>query len=140
MLDRNIIIKGSLMRKCYFVTCILLLSFCEIWAIDISRYRFHTIPATHYYHGIMGITKDSIGRIWYNGRDALFMYDGNSFNQMDRYVARLFPRTPWTYKTVFTDKDKRLFVVTDQGLLLFNYSTSQFSQIIDGDVNNSIAQ
>lgn len=140
MLGRNIIIKNPLMRKCYFVACILLLSFCEIWAIDISRYRFHTIPATHYYHGIMGITKDSIGRIWYNGRDALFMYDGNSFNQMDRYVARLFPRTPWTYKTVFTDKDKRLFVVTDQGLLLFNYSTSQFSQIIDGDVNNSVAQ
>ena len=128
------------MKKYCFFVCAFLFVFCEIWAIDISRYRFHTIPATHYYHGIMGITKDSIGRIWYNGRDALFMYDGNSFSQMDQYVARLFPRTPWNYKSVFTDKDKRLFVVTDQGLLLFNYSTSQFSQIIDGDINNSVVQ
>ncbi len=128
------------MKKCIFVLLCTLATFNQVYSIDITRYLFHTIPATHYYHGIMGITKDSIGRIWYNGRDALFMYDGNSFNQMDKYVAELFPRTSWQYKTVFTDKDKRLFVVTDQGLLHFDYNTFQFNSIIDGDVNNSLTQ
>ncbi|MDR2627369.1 MAG: hybrid sensor histidine kinase/response regulator, partial [Dysgonamonadaceae bacterium] len=128
------------MKKSIHILFCLSLFFCDIHSIDLSRYRFHTIPATHYYHGIMGITKDSIGRIWYNGRDALFMYDGNAFNQMDPYLTPLFPRTSWVYKTVFTDKNKRLFVVTNQGLLSFNYNTFQFNQLIDGDVNNAIVQ
>lgn len=109
-------------------------------AIDTSRYKFHVVPATHYYHGIMGITKDSIGRIWYNGKDVLFMYDGNVFHQMNEYVEELYPHSSLTYKNVFTDKDQRLFVVTNQGLLHFDYAKFRFSMVVEGDINDAIVQ
>jgi len=123
------------MKKHITIIIFLIILLSQTKAIDISKYRFHTIPAVNYYHGIMEITKDSVGRIWYNGRDALFMYDGNSFTQMDSYISRLFPRIPWQYKKVFTDKNKKLLVLTDKGLLSFNYNTFQFSLILEGDVN-----
>ncbi len=120
------------MKRICLALHLVLFFICGINAIDLSRYQFHTIPAIHYYHGILDITKDSIGRIWYNGRDALFMYDGNSFKQMDQYVAKLFTRTSWTYNKVFTDINQQLLVTTSQGLIRFNYKTWEFTQIIDG--------
>ena len=42
-------------------------------ALNIYDYRFHTMPETSYYGGIHSIAKDSIGRIWFSGYDALFM-------------------------------------------------------------------
>ena len=44
-------------------------------ALNIYDYRFHTMPETSYYGGIHSIAKDSIGRIWFSGYDALFMYN-----------------------------------------------------------------
>lgn len=120
----------------FFYICVI----SQVTAIDISRYRFHTIPEVNYYHGIMQITKDSIGRMWFNGRDALFMFDGNEFYQMDKNISNLFPKTPWVYKTVFTDSSKKLLVTTDRGLLSFNYTTFLFSLILEGNINSIVQE
>ena len=128
-------------KRPYFLLILLFLfSLPATEAINISRYRFNTIPAAHYYHGILEITKDSIGRIWYNGRDALFMYDGNSFNQMNSYVQELLPASSISFQQVWTDRENRLFVTTNKGLLHFDYSSFKFRYIVKGGYINSIAQ
>lgn len=53
-------------------------------ALNIPDYRFHTMPETSYYGGIHSIAKDSVGRMWFSGYDALFMYNGTSFVRMTR--------------------------------------------------------
>ena len=60
-------------------------------ALNIYDYRFHTMPETSYYGGIHSIAKDSIGRIWFSGYDALFMYNGSAFVRMDDLVTSLSP-------------------------------------------------
>lgn len=103
-------------------------------ALNISDYRFHTMPETSYYGGIHSITKDSIGRIWFSGYDALFMYNGNSFIQMNDLVISHLPSSYWTYGQVVTDHLKRLYVATNHGLLRFNYQTQNFEHILDGNI------
>ncbi|MFR9166638.1 MAG: two-component regulator propeller domain-containing protein [Dysgonomonas sp.] len=107
-----------------------------IKGIDVSQYRFHSIQATPYYHGIQNIAKDSIGRIWYSGRDALFMYDGNSFHQMDEYVSIKSPDLYWVYNQLFVDKYHQLYVASSNGLLKFNYGTMDFKFVLKGFVNS----
>lgn len=106
----------------------------SILALNISDYRFHTMPETSYYGGIHSITKDSIGRIWFSGYDALFMYNGNSFIQMNDLVISHLPSSYWTYGQVVTDHLKRLYVATNHGLLRFNYQTQNFEHILDGNI------
>jgi len=103
-------------------------------ALDVSDYRFHTMPETSYYGGIHSITKDSIGRIWFSGYDALFMYNGNSFIQMNELVTNHLPSAYWTYGQVITDKSKRLYVATNHGLLRFHYQTQTFDLILEGNI------
>ncbi|MDR0692908.1 MAG: response regulator [Prevotellaceae bacterium] len=103
-------------------------------ALNISDYRFHTMPETSYYGGIHSITKDSIGRIWFSGYDALFIYNGNSFVQMNDFVTKLLPSSYWLYGQVVTDTSKRLYVGTNQGLLRFNYQTKDFELILTGNI------
>ena len=52
------------------------------YAVDTKNYRFHQMPETSYYGGINSIVKDSVGRIWFSGTDALFMYNGHTFKNM----------------------------------------------------------
>lgn len=108
------------------------------FALNISDYRFHTMPETSYYGGIHSITKDSIGRIWFSGYDALFVYNGNSFEQMNDLVTSILPSSYWAYGQVITDKSKRLYVGTNQGLLRFNYQTKKFDRILTGNVGSVI--
>ncbi|MDU1890359.1 MAG: response regulator [Dysgonomonas sp.] len=94
------------------------------------------MPETSYYGGIHSITKDSIGRIWFSGYDALFVYNGNSFTQMNDYITKLSPSSYWSYGQVITDKSKRLYVGTNYGLLRFNYQTKGFERILDGNIGS----
>ena len=48
---------------------------------NLSDYRFHSLPETSYYGGVHSIAKDSIGRIWFSGSDAVYLYDGIAFNR-----------------------------------------------------------
>lgn len=104
------------------------------FTLSISDYRFHSMPETSYYGGIHSIVKDSIGRIWFSGYDALFVYNGNSFIQMNDFVTKLLPDSYWTYGQVVTDHSGRLYVGTNHGLLRFNYRTQDFERVLDGNI------
>lgn len=104
------------------------------FALNVSDYRFHVMPETSYYGGIHSIAKDSIGRIWFSGYDALFIYNGDSFIQMNDFVTKLLPNSYWTYGQVVTDNSKRLYVGTNNGLLRFNYRLHDFERILDGNI------
>lgn len=108
-------------------------------AFNISDYRFHTMPETSYYGGIHSIAKDSIGRIWFSGYDVLYMYDGNTFIQMNELVTKHSISLYWTYGPVFTDRAKRLYVATNHGLLRFNYHTKIFEHILTGGIGTIAA-
>ena len=108
------------------------------YTLNVSDYRFHNMPETSYYGGIHSIVKDSIGRIWFSGYDALFLYNGNSFIQMNDFVTKLLPYSYWAYGQVVTDSSKKLYVGTNQGLLRFNYLTQNFEHVLDGNVGTVI--
>lgn len=108
-------------------------------AFNISDYRFHAMPETSYYGGIHSITKDGIGRIWFSGYDALYMYNGNSFTQMNDLVTRISPSAYWAYGQVITDSSKRLYVGTNHGLLRFNYERQDFERILEGNIGSVTA-
>ena len=55
----------------------------SVYALDVSDYRFHSIPETSYYGGIHSIVKDKIGRVWFSGSDAVYMYDGIAFTRLN---------------------------------------------------------
>ncbi|NDW10169.1 hypothetical protein D0T56_10950 [Dysgonomonas sp. 520] len=92
------------------------------------------MPETSYYGGIHSIAKDSIGRIWFSGYDALFVYNGNSFVQMNDLVTKLLPSSNWNYGQVITDNSRRLYVGTNHGLLRFNYQAQKFERISEGNI------
>lgn len=94
------------------------------------------MPETSYYGGIQSITKDSLGRIWYTGPDAVFMYDGNSFYQLNDLVSASRPKFKWGYGSLITDKEGRLFLATNHGLLKFNYEHFSFDLIIPGKIRS----
>lgn len=109
------------------------------FTLNISDYRFHNMPETSYFGGIHSIVKDSIGRIWFSGYDALFVYNGNSFIQMNDLVTKLLPDSYWAYGQVVTDSSKKLYVATNQGLLRFNYLTQDFERVLDGNVGTVVS-
>lgn len=97
------------------------------------------MPETSYYGGIHSITKDSIGRMWYSGHETLFMYNGNSFYQMNQQITKNPPRSFWSYGHVITDKARRLYVATNNGLLKFNYQKQDFECILKGNIGSVVA-
>ena len=121
------------MKFLFTAVCCILFSFSAL-ALNVADYRFHTMPETFYYGGIHSITKDSIGRMWFSGYDALFVYKGGSFTQMNDYVTQLSPSSYWTYGQVITDSLKRLYVATNHGLLRFNYQLQDFECILEGNI------
>ena len=124
------------MKKYLLITCFIALFFQFAYGIDISRYRFHTMPETSYYGGIQSIAKDSLGRIWYTGPDALFMYDGNSFYQLNDIVFAIQPQLKWGYGALVRDKKGNLFLSTGHGLLKFNYEKFSFDIVIPGKIRS----
>ncbi len=108
-------------------------------ALNIPDYRFHAMPETSYYGGIHSIAKDSVGRMWFSGYDALFMYNGTSFVRMNDRVANLSPSSYWSYGQVVTDKQKGLYVGTNHGLLHFDYQTLDFELVLEGNIGSVTA-
>ncbi|WP_437918175.1 hybrid sensor histidine kinase/response regulator transcription factor [Sphingobacterium sp. LRF_L2] len=119
-----------------FLCTVLLLLFLHLSssAVDIADYRFHKMPETSYYGGIHSIVKDSIGRIWFSGYDALYVYNGHSYIQMNELVTSHSPSSYWSYGQVVTDHEKRLYVATNHGLLRFDYKTQKFDRILTGNI------
>lgn len=94
------------------------------------------MPETSYYGGIHSIAKDSVGRIWFSGYDALFMYNGSAFVRMDDLVTSLSPSSYWNYGQVVTDHRGGLYVGTNHGLLRFDYGSRSFEPVLDGNIGS----
>lgn len=84
------------------LSTVALLLACAAHGFNVRDYRFHSMPETTYYGGIHSIAKDSVGRIWFSGYDALFMYNGSSFERMNEGVSSLSPSSYWMYGQVVT--------------------------------------
>ena len=101
------------------------------YAIDIRNYRFHQMPETSYYGGINSVVKDTVGRIWFSGTDALFMFNGHSFENM---AVSSPNRLPADYRKLVRDENGRIYVATSVGLYAFDYLRQEFSLSLAGDV------
>ena len=123
------------------MTILLLLGIAPVRlaALDLSDYRFHPISETTYYGGIHSIAKDSVGRIWFSGYDALFMYDGNAFVSMNDRVMSLSPSSYWLYGKVITGRHRTLYVGTNHGLLAFDYRWQRFENVLAGNIGQILA-
>ena len=96
--------------------------------------RFHTMPETSYYGGIHSIAKDSLGRIWFSGFDAIYMYNGDSFTRMNEYITRQDPERYWSMGWLITDRNKVLYAATNHGLQRFNCAYHRFEKVMDGNI------
>ncbi|MEJ5961541.1 hybrid sensor histidine kinase/response regulator transcription factor [Pedobacter immunditicola] len=124
------------MKKFSLIAIFVVIFLQGVFAIDISKYRFHVMPETSYYGGIQSIAKDSLGRMWYTGPDALFMYDGNSFYQLNDIVFAIQPKLKWGYGSLIRDKKGNLFLGTGHGLLKFDYEKFSFKLVVPGKIRS----
>lgn len=113
---------------------LLLLSHQSSQALQTVDYRFHTMPETSYYGGIHSIAKDSLGQIWFSGHDAVFVYNGNKYTQMNDLLTSYSSSSYWAYGQIVTDSARRIYVASNQGLLRFNYQNKTFERIITGNI------
>lgn len=123
----------------------ILLSKGYAFSIDTSFYRFHTKQSNFYPGGIRGIVKDKLGRMWYNGKDVLFVYDGYTSYSMDEAVIKNAPAASWNYNKLFVDEVKNLYLTTNRGLLQFDYDKVKFNiltssavRFITSDLNRNL--
>ena len=77
----------------------------HLYGVNVNDYRFHSMPETSYYAGIHSIVKDKIGRIWFSGSDAVYMYDGVSFERQNDKLVSSSPDTWWTFLQVVMAAD-----------------------------------
>lgn len=106
------------------------------YSADFPDYRFHTMSETSYYGGIHSIAKDRIGRMWFSGFDALFMYDGTDFIRMDDKVALLSPDANVTFGKVVVDGSGDLYVASNLALLKYSYENDCFIPVLKGKVTS----
>ena len=111
------------MKRIILPTLILLLSAFLAGAAEL---RFHTMPETGYYGGIHSIAKDSLGRIWFSGFDAVYMYNGDSFTRMNDALTVQEPESYWNMGWLVTDRENRLYLATNHGLQRFDCRRSAF--------------
>ena len=124
-------------RCCHILLLSIAAVLCSVVAkaVNVSDYRFHSLPETAYYGGVHSIAKDSVGRIWFSGSDAVYMYDGIDFN---RYNDRLTAGTPdsyWTFLQIVTAADKSVYIGTNNGLMKYDYATVCFNKVLDGNIS-----
>lgn len=103
-----------------------------LWAIDGRNYRFHQMSETSYYGGINSVAKDSIGRVWFSGTDALYMFNGSSFES--KAVSGTRPGLQVDYRAIVPDLERRLYVATNCGLYGFDYLSETMRLLCEGDV------
>ena len=96
--------------------------------------RFHVFQDASYNGGIHSIAKDSVGRIWFSGADAVFMYDGSRFVRQNDLITIQNPTTYWSYGHLAVNGKGHLFVATNRGLQEFDYRTQTFNSVMAGNI------
>lgn len=115
------------------LSAVLLFSAGRTFAHDTKDYRFHCMPETSYYGGINSISKDRLGRIWFTGTDALFMYNGIAFEQAT--PENPTPEVPMNFRSVRALPSGDLMVSTNVGLYRYDYATQNFTLEFEGGVS-----
>lgn len=126
---------GELKHRICCLAVMMLLGIMPLKALNVNDYRFHTMPETSYYGGIHSIAKDSVGRIWFSGADAVYMYDGLSYNRFNDRITSISPNSYWGFLQVVTAADRNVYVSTNNGLMRFDYSTKDFTCVLDGKMS-----
>ncbi len=98
--------------------------------------RFHTMPDGSYYGGIHSIARDSIGRIWFSGADAVYSFDGERFRSMTERLTRQQPEVLWSLGALITDREEQLYLATNRGLQRFNCAHERFECVAAGNIGN----
>lgn len=117
--------------RLYALSMLLLISAVQASA---ERLRFHVFQDASYNGGIHSIVKDSVGRIWFSGADAVFMYDGNRFVKQNELMTSQNPASYWNYGHLAINGKGHLFVATNRGLQKFDYRTQTFSPAMTGNI------
>ena len=117
--------------RLYALSMLLLISAVQASA---ERLRFHVFQDASYNGGIHSIAKDSVGRIWFSGADAVFMYDGNRFVKQNELMTSQNPASSWNYGHLAINGKGHLFVATNRGLQKFDYRTQTFSPAMTGNI------
>lgn len=99
-----------------------------------GSFRFRQMPETSYYGGINSIAKDSLGRMWFSGTDALYMFNGRQFE--NRTVPNPHPEKPVDFRAIKVGGDGRMFVGTNVGLFTLDYLSQTMLPERDGDVTS----
>ena len=127
---RHIILSWTFLTVGYFAT-----SWSCIGA-DAGKLRFHTMQGAPYYGGIHSIAKDSIGRIWFSGYDAVYTFEGERFINKTELLTRQKPDDFWNIGFLASDGKGRLYLATNQGLQRYDCAHSCFECIASGNIGN----
>ncbi|MGM9766246.1 MAG: two-component regulator propeller domain-containing protein, partial [Candidatus Cryptobacteroides sp.] len=102
----------------------------------LPEYRFHPIPETSYYGGVHSITKDSTGRMWFSGAEAVYTFDGESFTKMDNLITAKDRRAFWSFGQLLMGGNggNHLYIASNQGLFRFNHRSGDFDQVLKGNI------
>ena len=125
-------------RLCGLFFCFFAVSMAtaaSLCAENLSDYRFHSLPETSYYGGVHSIAKDSVGRIWFSGSDAVYVYDGISFNRCNERITTYAPELYWTFQQVVRAADRCIYVGTNRGLMKYDYFGMCFKPVLDGKIS-----
>ena len=94
------------------------------------------MPGNSYYGGIHSIARDSLGRIWFSGFDAVYAYDGNRFISMTELVTSQDSVRVWSFGFLTTDANGRLYLATNHGLQRLDCAHGKFNCIAPGNIGN----
>ena len=123
------------MKKLQGVLLVLLLTAATgVCQTTQSSLRFHTVPDASYFGGIHSIVRDSLGRMWFSGSEAVFMYDGSRFSQKNALITCQQPESYWQFGHLVLDDYDQMYVSSNHGLQKFDYSTHTFTCILDGNI------
>ena len=96
--------------------------------------RFHMVPDASYFGGIHSIVRDSLGRIWFSGAEAVFMYDGSQFALKNTLMTCQQAESYWQFGHLVLDEYRQMYVASNHGLQKYDYSTQTFTAILDGNI------
>lgn len=89
---------------------------------------------------IHGITKDSLGYIWFGSWSGLYRYDGNSFDLFSHTQDDSLSVPNNRIRNLITDDNQQLWILTfDNQYVRYNYAKDYFITVPDSMVPNNVA-
>lgn len=103
---------------------------------EIPRYDFSNIIQTNYYGGIHCIAKDATGYLWCCGHEAVFRYDGYSFENITSRITALASRDNWNFDNVEATPSSEVFIGSNHGVIRYNSHDKSFSLVRSGNIGS----